>query len=94
MGTTRRWLVLPLAAVALLGAALPASAHVRTNKNLVPRHGALFGAFVNRGGDAWSNVVGFERTLGFKLTIVHHYRPWSITSYRIDSPRSRTTRSR
>jgi hypothetical protein len=84
MRPPRRWLVLPLAAVALIAAASPASAHVRTDKNLVPRHGALFGAFVNHGGNAWSNVVGFERQLGFRLTVVHHYRPWSITSFRID----------
>ena len=61
-----------------------ASAHVHTNRNLVPRHGALFGAFVNRHGDPWANVVGFQRTLGYKLTIVHHYRPWSISSFKID----------
>jgi hypothetical protein len=80
----RRWLVLPLLAALLLAAAAPASAHVRTNRNLVPRHGALFGAFVNRSGDAWASVAEFQHTLGYRLTIVHHYRPWSITSYRID----------
>ena len=80
----RRWLVLPLLAAVVLAAAAPASGHVRTGRNLVPRHGALFGAFVNSTGDAWANVVGLQRTLGYRLTIVHHYRPWSITSYRID----------
>jgi hypothetical protein len=80
----RRWLVLPLLTAAVLAAAAPASGHVRTGRNLVPRHGALFGAFVNRSGDAWANVVGLQRQLGYRLTIVHHYRPWSITSYRID----------
>jgi len=81
----RRWLALPLLAAVVLAAAAPASAHVRTGRNLVPRHGALFGAFVNSSGDAWANVVGLQRTLGYPLTIVHHYRPWSITSYRIDT---------
>ena len=80
----RRWLVLPLLAAVVLAAAAPASGHVRTGRNLVPRHGALFGAFVNSSGDAWANVVGLQRTLGYRLTIVHHYRPWAITSYRID----------
>jgi hypothetical protein len=84
MRSIRRWLLLPLLAAAVLAAAAPASGHVNTGRNLVPRHEALFGAFVNRSGDAWANVVGFERRLGFRLTIVHHYRPWSITSYRID----------
>ena len=80
----RRWLALPLLAAVVLAAAAPASAHVRTGRNLVPRHGALFGAFVNSSGDAWANVVGLQRTLGYRLTIVHHYRPCAITSYRID----------
>ena len=84
MRPRRRWLALPAVAAVALAAAGSASAHVHTNKNLVPRHGALFGAFVNRSGDAWGNVVGFERTLGYRLTIVHHYRPWSISSYKID----------
>jgi len=79
----RRWLLFPLL-VAVVLAAAPASGHVRTSRNLVPRHGALFGAFVNRSGEAWANVAQFQRTLGYRLTIVHHYRPWSITSYRID----------
>ena len=84
MGSLRRWRILPVTAVVLLAAAGSASAHVHTNRNLVPRHGALFGAFVNRYGDPWANVVGFQRRLGYKLTIVHHYRPWSIGSYKID----------
>jgi hypothetical protein len=76
--------MLALAAAVLLLGAGSAEAHVHTNRNLVPRHGALFGAFVNRSGDSWSSVVGFQRTLGFKLTIVHHYRPWSIGTLRFD----------
>jgi len=84
MRPLRRWRILPVAAVVLLALAGSASAHVHTNRNLIPRHGALFGAFVNRHGDPWANVVGFQRTLGYKLTIVHHYRPWSIGSYKID----------
>ena len=84
MRSPRRWRILPVAAVLVLVGAGSASAHVHTNRNLVPRHGALFGAFVNRHGEPWANVVGFQRRLGYKLTIVHHYRPWSISSYRID----------
>ena len=84
MRHARNWRILPAAAAVLFLTAGTASAHVHTNRNLVPRHGALFGAFVNRSGDPWANVVGFERTLGFKLTIVHHYRPWSISSFKID----------
>jgi hypothetical protein len=84
MRPLRRWRILPAAAAVLLLAAGSASAHVHTNRNLVPRHGALFGAFVNRHGDPWANVVGLQHKLGYKLTIVHHYRPWSISSFKID----------
>ena len=84
MRPIRRWRILPAAAAVLLLAAGSASAHVHTNRNLVPRHGALFGAFVNAQGDPWANVVGFQHRLGYKLTIVHHYRPWSISSFKID----------
>jgi beta-mannanase len=76
--------VLPLLAALVLAAAAPAQGHVRTGRNLVPRHGALFGAFVNRSGDAYASVVGLQQQLGYRLTIVHHYRPWAISSYKID----------
>ena len=90
----RRWRILPAALAVLLLAAGSASAHVHTNRNLVPRHGALFGAFVNRHGDPWANVVGLQRQLGYKLTVVHHYRPWSISSFKIDNRRSGRSRWR
>ena len=67
-----------------LVAAPPAGAHVHTNFNLIPRHGALLGAFVNTRSDMWAGVQGLQQTLGFKLTIVHHYKPWRITSYKVD----------
>jgi hypothetical protein len=78
---TRSVVACLLATAAMTGTA---HAHVSTGTNLVPRQGALFGAFVNRSTSTWAAVTSFQKSLGFKLTIVHHYQPWSIGSLTVE----------
>jgi hypothetical protein len=70
--------------LALVAATGTANAHVLTGKNLVPRKGALFGAFVNRPSGTWAAVTSIQHSLGYRLTIVHHYRPWNIGSLTVE----------
>jgi hypothetical protein len=72
-------LVCALVAAAGAVSAPTAGSAVATNANLVPATGALFGAFVDQGSSPthYDAVLALEAKLGFKLTIDHHYRPWT-----------------
>jgi len=56
---------------------------VKVNRNLIPRSGALWGAYVGnaRGQRHMSAVRAFERRIGFRLSIDNQYRPWDSTTW-------------
>jgi hypothetical protein len=74
--------VLPFLCVALaLVLALVVDRHAagRPPGKLVPRSGALFGAFADMGVAGWheSEVLQFERLIGRRLDIDHRYASWN-----------------
>jgi hypothetical protein len=69
----------------LVGAQTRAHAAVRPAGQLVPRSGLLLGAYVDPNGrwtgneDAIAEVSAFEKMLGRKVKIDHHYYSWTNT---------------
>ncbi len=57
------------------------TARATLDSNLVPSSGVLWGAWVQQGAAAthYDAVLALESKLGYKLTIDHHYRPWTNT---------------
>jgi hypothetical protein len=81
MKSTARALVAVLVAAPLLayptsGPAVAGQGHHR--RSLAPRHGVLLGAWVQQHNTDthYDSVLKFEKTIGRKLAIDHHYRTW------------------